>query len=219
MTTDRSPIEITAPDVQQAILRAQLELGVGSDQLYVEVVDEGDPEVGRQARVRAFLQDVEGAQQDLDLEAVCQVVRDLLGHMDINGEVTGSYGQESQMGDEPPIMVDIHGEDLGLLIGSSGETLDALQFIARIMVVCKYGKRVNLVLDVDGYKVIREQQLQRLSHRVADQVIQQGRAIALEPMPPRERRIIHIALKDYPQVTTESTGEGEGRRVTIQPES
>ena len=115
-------------------------------------------------------------------------------------------------------MVDIHGEDLSELIGSNGKTLDALQYIVRLIVARNLERRANLFLDVDGYSMRREKQLQRLAQRVADEVTHHGRVIELEPMPPRERRIIHIALRDYPQVTTESTGEGESRRVTIQPQ-
>ena len=99
------------------------------------------------------------------------------------------------MGDEPPIMVDIHGEDLGLLIGSSGETLEALQFIARIMVVCKYGKRVNLVLDVDGYKVIREQQLQLVvegdrADDCSERVVRISRVQVAQEEQPTFRRVV-----------------------------
>ena len=116
-------------------------------------------------------------------------------------------------------MVDIQGEDLSILIGRRGARLDALQFIVRAIVARTLGRRANLFVDVAGYNMIREQQLQRLANRIADQVVQQGRPIELEPMSPRERRVVHIALEGYPQVVTASSGEGDQRRVTISPHS
>jgi len=77
---------------------------------------------------------------------------------------------------------------------------------------------VNLVVDVDGFKARREQALQRLAQRLAEQALRTGRTVVLEPMPPHERRYIHLALRDHPQVTTQSIGEGDLRKVTIIPQ-
>ncbi len=74
-----------------------------------------------------------------------------------------------------------------------------------------------MVIDVEGYRARREQQLRRLARRMADQAIELGRTMVLEPMPPNERRIIHIELRDHPSVATESIGEGARRKVTIIP--
>ena len=216
MAQERTNLVISAIDVDEAVARAQSELGVSPDQLHVDVLDDGDPEEGREARVRVSLRDDEGPPPDGPyIDTVLQVVKDLLDHMDIEADVTVRHRDEEATTDEHPLMVDIDGEDLDDLIGRRGETLEALQYIIRIVTARRYGQRTNLVVDVDGYKVRHEQQLGRLAQRLAGQVIQQGRTIELEPMPPRDRRIIHISLQDHPQVSTASAGEGEFRRVTI----
>lgn len=217
----REPIalEIITPDVTEAVVRAQTELGVGSDQLRVEVLEEGEPVSGLPARVRISLQDSEASAHDSDIDIVLQVVSDLLSHIGVEADISIGQGESVDIELGPPILVDIHGEDLSILIGRRGARLDALQFIVRAIVARTLGRRANLFVDVAGYNMIREQQLQRLANRIADQVVQQGRPIELEPMSPRERRVVHIALEGYPQVVTASSGEGDQRRVTISPHS
>jgi spoIIIJ-associated protein len=105
-----------------------------------------------------------------------------------------------------------------MLIGRRGETLAALQYITRLIASRELQRRANIVIDVEGYKTRREEMLRRLATRMAEQAVQLGRTVALEPMPPYERRIVHLALRDNPQVRTESTGEGEHRKVTIIPQ-
>jgi spoIIIJ-associated protein len=138
--------------------------------------------------------------------------------MEIEAEVRVRYQQATSAGEDPAVQVDIEGEDLGMLIGKRGETIAALQYIARLIMARKLDRWVNLNMDVGGYKKHREQQLRRLAQRMAQQVHQFGRPISLEPMPANERRIIHITLQDRAGVTTESSGEGDRRRVTIQPD-
>jgi spoIIIJ-associated protein len=114
-------------------------------------------------------------------------------------------------------VLNIEGEDLGILIGRRGETLAAIQYLLRLMVNHRMRRWVNLVVDVEGYKSRREEQLRSLALRMADRVAKSGRAVALEAMPPAERRIVHITLRDHPDVTTQSVGEGDHRKVTIIP--
>jgi spoIIIJ-associated protein len=118
---------------------------------------------------------------------------------------------------DTPLVFDIHGPDANVLIGRRGETLAALQHISRLMVGQETASRTNLVVDVDGYKAQREESLRRLAERLAEQAVRTKRRVVLEPMPPNERRIIHLALRDHPQVTTESIGAGDRRKVTIIP--
>ena len=120
-------------------------------------------------------------------------------------------------GQEPPIVLNIEGEDLGVLIGRRGETLAAIQYLTRLMVNHRLRRWTNRVVDVEGYKARREDQLRNLAERMAERVVSSGRAVALEAMPARERRIVHITLRNHPQVTTQSVGEGEQRKVTIIP--
>jgi spoIIIJ-associated protein len=114
-------------------------------------------------------------------------------------------------------VLDIDGEDLGLLIGRRGQTLASLQYLLNLICAKKIGKRVAFGVDVDGYRRRREESLVSLAHRTASRVRSTGRSVTLEPMPPSERRIIHLALADNPDIVTVSIGEGEERKVAVTP--
>jgi spoIIIJ-associated protein len=118
----------------------------------------------------------------------------------------------------PPLVLDVHGSGTDALIGRRGETMAALQHIARLIVGQETARRADLVIDVDGFKARREKTLRRLAKRLAEQAVRTQRTVKLEPMPPHERRIIHLTLRDDPQVTTQSVGSGDRRKVTIIPE-
>jgi len=116
-----------------------------------------------------------------------------------------------------PIAFDIKGEDLGILIGRRGQTLSCLQYVVRLIVASQTKTWMPIIIDVEGYKQRRYKALQSLAWRMAEQVKTRGMPFTLEPMSAYERRIIHLALADSPDVTTESTGEGEERKVVILP--
>jgi spoIIIJ-associated protein len=115
------------------------------------------------------------------------------------------------------ITLDVTGDDLGILIGRRGQTLSSLQYVVRLILAHQTQARVPIVIDVEGYKQRRYEALQALAQRMAEQVKARGRPFTLEPMLAYERRIIHLALADDPDVTTESVGEGETRKVVIMP--
>jgi spoIIIJ-associated protein len=115
------------------------------------------------------------------------------------------------------IQVDISGNDLSILIGRQAETLNALQYITSLIVAKELGQWVTILVDVQGYRARRENQLRKLARRLADQAIKSGRRQVLEPMPANERRYVHLELRDHPDVTTESIGEDPNRKVTIIP--
>jgi len=119
--------------------------------------------------------------------------------------------------DETIYRLNITGEDLGILIGRRAETLDAFQYLTRLVVNQQTHRWYRIEVDVENYKQRREQSLQRLARNMADRAVSEGRTIILEPMPPRERRLIHLALRDREDVHTESVGEGDARKVTIVP--
>jgi spoIIIJ-associated protein len=145
-----------------------------------------------------------------------EILTDLLRLMDIRASVESLLGYElADEGEPPPTVLNITGEDLGILIGRRGETLRALQYLVRLMVSHRLKHWTNLVVDVESYVVRRRRTLESLALRVADQVVRTGRAQALEPMPAYERRIVHITLRKHPKVATQSVGEGERRKVTI----
>ena len=145
-----------------------------------------------------------------------ETVSKLLYHMNLQAQVAAHY-EETDREDRRTIHVDVHGDDLSILIGRRSETLNAFQYIASLMVGKEVQQWVQLVVDVEGYRSRREKQLRRMARRMAEQTIKSGRRQSLEPMPANERRIIHIELRAHPAVTTESVGEDPYRKVTIIP--
>lgn len=146
------------------------------------------------------------------------VLLDLLALMDLGkAQVDVRYAEPAAGEKEPPLVLDVHGSGTDALIGPRGKTMAALQHIARLLVGREVEDRVHLVVDVSGFKARREKSLHRLAHRTAEQARRTGRTVVLEPMPPHERRIIHLALRDHPDVVTESVGERDRRKVTIIP--
>ncbi len=155
--------------------------------------------------------------EDQVLQVARDVVSDLLQKMKVNAQVTASFTEDDEYHGQKPILVDIRGNDLSILIGRKAETLNALQYITSLIIGKELGRSVPLSIDVEGYRNRRNQQLKQLANRLAEQVSQTKRSQALEPMPANERRIIHIELRDHPDIFTESTGEGDRRKVVIHP--
>lgn len=157
--------------------------------------------------------------EDADSTAVAaDILQGMLDRMGVNATVqTVEYRGVLDEGQDAPIVLNIEGEDLGILIGRRAETLSAIQYLTRLMVNHRLHRWVNVVVDVEGYRARREEQLARLASRMADRAVSSGKPVVLEAMPPNERRIIHITLRDNPLVTTQSEGEGEHRKVTIVP--
>jgi spoIIIJ-associated protein len=151
---------------------------------------------------------------DHELQVAQAVVEELLEKMQIRAGVTTRF-ETSPDKDERIIFVEIHGDDLSILIGRRSETLNALQYISSLIVCKELGQWMPLMIDIQGYRSRRERQLRQLAHRMAEQAIHTGRRQVLEPMPANERRIVHLELRDNEQVTTESIGEEPNRKVTI----
>ena len=154
-------------------------------------------------------------EHDNILDGAEATISKLLYHMGLQAQVSAHYGEARD--DRRPIMVDIRGSDLGILIGRRGETLDAFQYLASLMVGKETGQYIHLVVDVEGHRDRRERQLRQLAQRMADQVTKSGRKLTLEPMTAAERRIVHIELRDHPAVTTQSFGDEPHRKITILP--
>jgi spoIIIJ-associated protein len=157
------------------------------------------------------------AKEEIPLHVAQETISELLGKMNIQAQVKASYSEVDDVRGTRAILVDITGKDLSVLIGKRSETLNALQYIARLIVSKELGENITLVVDVEGYRTRRERQLRQLAHRMAEQAVKTGRKQTLEPMPPNERRIIHMELREDAQVTTESFGEEPHRKVTIIP--
>ena len=159
------------------------------------------------------------AHLEAEREAAIDTISELLNKMHVSSAVTGFLTEPDDLTGQQVNIIEISGEDLGVLIGPRGETLDSLQFLSRLMVAHKLHRRANFVVDVEGFRQRREQALTRLAERMADKARQRGEAISLEPMSAFERRIVHMALRNAPDVFTESTGEGKQRRVRIIPKA
>lgn len=174
-----------------------------------------EPAAERPAPSAAF------ARVDAEDEQIAKdIVRELLTYMGILADVV-AVDNPSHMpldGEDPPtIFVDILGRDLGMLIGRRGENLAQIQYLVNLLANRKLGDWTRVIVDVEGYRSRREESLIGLAERVGRQVARSRRPIVLEPMPPNERRIVHMVLKSNPDVTTESNGEGANRRITVQP--
>ncbi len=152
-------------------------------------------------------------------EIAKSVVEALLTRLGVVASIAPHSPPPVGEGDEAatPIALDIKGDDLGILIGRHGETLSCLQYIVRLIVAHKTESWLPITIDVEGYKQRRYEALRTLAQRIAEQVKAKGVPFTLRPMPAYERRIVHLTLADHPDVTTESTGEGEARKVVIEP--
>lgn len=143
---------------------------------------------------------------------VSELIDYFLGAM---GVVADTYIREDD--EDGSMTFEIEGQDAGLLIGRRGETLQALQFLIRMVTNRQLGRKAYVVIDIEDYRERRVQMLRRLARRMAGRVGSSGRKDSLEPMSPAERRIVHMALAGHPEVRTESEGEGNQRRVVIFP--
>jgi len=203
--------EITAETVEQAIEKAEAQLGLGRDQLKVEVIKEGRAGIlgmgSREAVIR--VSPVTLPEEDM-VGRVTEILDTLLGLMGVQGKVEVPSA-------DLPLALNIKGDDLGILIGRRGQTLAALEYVTKLIVVRRLKAWVPLAIDVGDYRKHRCDSLQKLALYLAEQVKSRRRALPMEPMPADERRIIHLALADHPDVTTQSIGEGENRKIVILP--
>ena len=234
-------IEVTGTDIETAITAGLARLGVDRDAVEIEVLDEGSRGLlglgSREARVRVTVKPQEVPTPPAEpvaahppepapasvmereeaevAQGVMEELLDLLGMENARVDVRRAEPAEGEK--EPPLILDVHGSDTDALIGRRGSTLAALQRITRLIVGREMEEWVHVVVDVDDFKTRREQSLQRLADRLAEQAVRTNRTVVMEPMPPHERRYVHLALRDHPHVTTESIGEGDRRKVTIIP--
>jgi len=224
------PLEISAKTVEEAIQIAMSQLNASREEIKVDVLSEGKSGIFGVGTEKAVIQverlsPVPELEEDMPdernvAEVAEEILKTLLDLMGIETTITPenlqtTNGEEQVMA---PLAFNIQGEDLGILIGRRGQTLAALQYIVRLIINHQMKVWTPVVIDVEGYKQRRSEALQALAVRMAEQVRIKGVAFTLEPMPAYERRIIHLALTDHPDVITESTGEGDARKVVILPD-
>jgi spoIIIJ-associated protein len=230
-------IEISARTVAEATRLALEQLGVDEDEVVISVLQSGDDD--NEALVRVSIDDespeAESAPPEpirtrtpLDPQATGayarQVLEGILERMGLEAYVTVQHSTSPGPEGEPQhsIMLYVEGldeETVGLMIGRRGETLRSLQFLLNTIVNRMAGRWPQLVVDVGNYRQRRQESLESLARRMAEQVRATKRPMPLEPMQAYDRRIIHMALREDETVYTESTGEGENRRIIIFPRS
>ena len=205
---------MTGRSVEEAIELALKELDADRDEAEVEVLSRGKSGflgIGAElARVRVTKIPQGGSSAALANETISKILQ----AAGVNVSRTLRAAHDPEVGG--PI-IDLSGEDSGLLIGRRGQTLQSLQFLVNLIVRKQSGEDVRVVLDVERYRQRRESSLRDLANKVASRVIQSNRSVTLEPMSPADRRIIHTTLSEYSGVSTESTGMGDNRKVTIMP--
>ena len=163
-------------------------------------------------------EDATGDENEAAMAALAvELLSETVHRMGFEAEVVASWQEPDADNDERYLLLNLHGRDLGALIGRRGDTLGNLQYLLRLMVNQRLHQWKNIVVDVEQYRQHRAEHLMQLALRSADQVAKTGRPLSLEPMPPNERRIVHLALRDHPNVFTESSGEGERRKIQILP--
>ena len=220
----QEPLIMSARTVEEAIELALKELDVDRDEAEVEVLSRGKAGflgIGAElARVRVTRLGAGGPTDagETGKETAAALATAAVGRIleaaGVNVTRTLRSAHDPEAGGP---VIDLAGEDSGLLIGRRGQTLQALQFLVTLIVRRRLGEDVRVVLDVENYRQRRETSLRDMAAKVASRVAQTNRSITLEPMPPADRRIIHTSLAEHPEVRTESAGEGENRKVTIMP--
>jgi spoIIIJ-associated protein len=213
-------LESSGRTVEAAIQKALETLNLSREEVEVTVVKEGKHGIlglgAEEAMVR--VEPLASAPENMD-DMAREVLETLLARMGVMASVACQSKPPVGGGEGAGavITLDVTGDDLGILIGRRGQTLSSLQYVVRLILAHQTQARVPIVIDVEGYKQRRYEALQALAQRMAEQVKARGRPFTLEPMLAYERRIIHLALADDPDVTTESVGEGETRKVVIMP--
>jgi len=223
-------VETTGPTVDDAIDAALERLDLDEDQVDLEILSEGGD--GEPARVRAtprsevaapsiteLSEPDEEAEWDEPLAtAGREIVEDLLDYMGFPGDVDVlRAGKEN--GTPTLVMAVVDGESMGALIGRRGETLQAFQFITQLLVNRRVGHWTRVLLDIEGYRSRRERYLKDTALRAAEKAMRYRESIELDPMIPSERRIVHMTLAEHEFVVTHSEGEGDNRRVIVEPTS
>lgn len=210
-STQLNQIEKTAKNIDDAILAALEELGVSRDKVDVEILEEGSKGIlgifgGKDARVRVTLKQSDAV----------SLAKDFLSKVfaDMGLEVSLDIKLEDN-----DLTINLIGDDMGIIIGKRGETLDSLQYLTSLVVNKSEGSYIKVTLDTENYRTKRQEALRALASRIADKVARTGRRHIFEPMNPYERRVLHATLQSHEEVTTYSIGEDPNRKVVVSPKN
>jgi len=205
-------VRIKAKTVDEAVTQALEELDTTAENAEVNVIDEGSK--GLLGFIGAKDAVVEVKKIFNPVEEGKEFLKQLLDKANINVDVEVVQKET----DDEQVLYNLMGQkELGLVIGHRGETLDALQYLTSIFINKELDEYYRVLLDAEGYRDRRRKTLERLAQRLADKAEKKQRKVVLEPMPPHERRIIHITLKENNNVKSYSEGEEPYRKVMIEP--
>ena len=200
-------VDMTGKTVEEAVRLALNELQVGEDRIEYEVLEA--PSKGlfgfigsKPAKVRVTIKPIDPVQ------VAHEFLKTVFDLMKLEVQI-------ERVGKEDSINFNIRGNDLGILIGKHGQTLDALQYLTNLTANRDIDGKVRIVLDVEDYRQRRTDTLNRLAARLADSVKRRGEKVVLEPMSPNERKIIHMALQNDQRIITYSEGEEPYRKIVI----
>ena len=203
-------IEVSAKTVNEAITEACQKLGVTSDKLEYEVVEEGSNGFlgigSKPATIKAAVKMEEESEED----CAKKFLNDVFAAMNMEVVVDVKYNDE-----EKEMDVDLSGDEMGVLIGKRGQTLDSLQYLVSLVVNKGKDDYIRVKVDTEDYRQRRKETLENLAKNIAYKVKRTRRPVSLEPMNPYERRIIHSALQNDKYVTTHSEGEEPHRKVVV----
>lgn len=216
-------LEVSAKTVEEATELALEQLGLSREEVEVSVLKEGKPGFlglgAEEATVKVTPLSLTTRESEDKVATLAKgVLEELLRLMGLTAEVgLEPYPNDGSDSERESIALEVKGEDLGILIGRHGDTLASLQYILRLIIAHHQKTRVFLTIDIEGYKQRRYKALRELALNLAQRAKSTGQMMTLEPMPADERRVVHLALSVNPDVTTQSVGEGEVRKVVIQP--
>lgn len=203
-------IEISAKTVSEAITEACQKLGVTSDRLDYEVIDEGSSGFlgigSKPAVIKAAVKNEEISVED----KAKKFLNDVFAAMNMTVVVDVKHDETSE-----EMSIDLSGDDMGVLIGKRGQTLDSLQYLVSLVVNKETENYIRVKIDTENYRERRKETLENLAKNIAYKVKRTRRSVSLEPMNPYERRIIHSALQNDKYVTTYSEGEEPFRKVVV----
>jgi spoIIIJ-associated protein len=201
-------ITVSAKTVDEAITKALIELGTTSDKLEYEIVDKGSNGI---LGIIGFKPAVIRAKKKETMEDKAMTfLSDMFGAMNLGVQMEASYLEK-----EKELSINMSGDDMGILIGKRGQTLDSLQYLVSLVINKENEDYIRVKLDTENYRERRKETLETLAKNIAYKVKRTRRSVSLEPMNPYERRIIHSALQNDKFVVTRSEGEEPFRHVVI----
>lgn len=220
----------TGKTVEEAKAAALEELGVSEDQATVEVVSENEGGIlgiGKQAEVKvtANVEEAEeevvyyGDDENYEGDAVTEAEDAAVSFVAEVLSGIGIHGNMDSYREDDTIYISVSGGDCGSAIGRHGETLEAITYMTNLIANKHSEERVHVHLDVGGYRKHRERIIEGLADRAANKALRYGKPVAMEPMNPAERRMVHSYLQNVEGVTTHSEGDESNRRVIVTPEA